>query len=150
MQAHHSFMADSVPEIFKKIVGYLSLRNASVDVDEVGRRIGITTDEDEWFSKQVPDLVSELKYLATLYARKANEPAFIVDVNNYRKDREKLILDIAHAAAQKVLVTKAEVRLPAMNAYERRLVHVELAMRPDVKTESIGEGKDRAIIIRPL
>lgn len=141
---------DSVPEIFKKIVGYLSLRNASVDVDEVGRRIGITTDEDEWFSKHVPELVGEFKYLATLYARKHNEPAFVVDLNNYRKDREKLILDIARAAAQKVLATKAEVRLPAMNAYERRLVHTELSMRPDVKTESTGEGKERSVIIRPI
>lgn len=143
-------MNDSTPEKFKKIVGFLGLRNGSIDVDEVGRRIGITTDEDEWFSKQVPELVGELKYLATLFARKANEPIFVVDINNYRKDREKLILEIAKAAAQKVLVTKAEVRLPAMNAYERRLVHVELAMRPDVKTESIGEGKDRSVIIRPL
>ena len=33
-----------------------------------------------------------------------------------------------------------------MNAYERRLVHTELATRPDVKTESIGEGSERHIV----
>jgi spoIIIJ-associated protein len=126
------------------------LRNAIIDVDDAGRRIGVTTDEDEWFDRHVPELVSELKYLATLMARKTGEPSFVIDINNYRKEREKLILDIAKAAAQKVLVTKAEVRLPAMNAYERRLVHVELAMRPDVKTESAGEGKDRCVVIRPI
>jgi spoIIIJ-associated protein len=143
-------MNESLPEKLKKIISFLSLRNAIIDVDEAGRRIGVTTDEDEWFDRHVPELVSELKYLATLMARKTGEPSFVIDINNYRKEREKLILDIAKAAAQKVLVTKAEVRLPAMNAYERRLVHVELAMRPDVKTESAGEGKDRCVVIRPI
>lgn len=143
-------MNETLPEKLKKIIGFLSLRNAIIDVDEAGRRIGVTTDEEEWFERHVPELVGELKYIATLLARKTGEPSFVVDINNYRKEREKLILEIAKAAAQKVLVTKAEVRLPAMNAYERRLVHVELAMRPDVKTESAGEGKDRCVIIRPI
>jgi spoIIIJ-associated protein len=61
-----------------------------------------------------------------------------------------LILEIAKASAQKVIALKQEVRLPAMNAYERRLIHTELSMRPDVKTESVGEGKDRAVVIRPI
>jgi spoIIIJ-associated protein len=143
-------MNETLPEKLKKIIGFLSLRNVIVDVDEAGRRIGVTTDEDEWFDRHVPELVSELKYLSTLLARKTGEPSFVIDINNYRKEREKLILEIAKAAAQKVLVTKEEVRLPAMNAYERRLVHVELAMRPDVKTESAGEGKDRCVVIRPI
>lgn len=143
-------MNETLPEKLKKIIGFLSLRNVIIDVDEAGRRIGVTTDEDEWFDRHVPELVSELKYLSTLLARKTGEPSFVIDINNYRKEREKLILEIAKAAAQKVLVTKEEVRLPAMNAYERRLVHVELAMRPDVKTESAGEGKDRCVVIRPI
>ncbi|MST04322.1 MAG: hypothetical protein EXS49_02020, partial [Candidatus Pacebacteria bacterium] len=45
---------------------------------------------------------------------------------------------------------KSEVRLPAMNAYERRIVHTELAVRPDVKTESSGEGRERCVVIRPI
>ena len=37
-----------------------------------------------------------------------------------------------------------------MNSYERRLVHVELAIHPDVTTESIGAGKNRYVIIKPI
>ncbi len=143
-------MADTLPEKLKKVIGYLSLRNMAVEVDEAGRRISITADEDEWFSKHIPDLVKDLKYLAAVLARKTDEPTYVIDINNYRKEREKLILEIAKAAAQKVIVTKTEVRLPAMNAYERRLVHTELSMRPDVKTESAGEGKDRCVVIKPI
>ena len=37
-----------------------------------------------------------------------------------------------------------------MNSYERRLIHMELSSRPDVKTDSVGEGKDRHIVVRLL
>ena len=37
-----------------------------------------------------------------------------------------------------------------MNAYERRLIHVEIANHPDLKTESIGEGRERRVVIKPI
>jgi predicted RNA-binding protein Jag len=37
-----------------------------------------------------------------------------------------------------------------MNAYERRLIHAELAARPDVKTESLGEGRGRYVVVKPI
>ncbi|GAH78291.1 unnamed protein product [marine sediment metagenome] len=36
-----------------------------------------------------------------------------------------------------------------MPAYERRIIHLELAERDDVTTESIGEEPERRVIIRP-
>ncbi|TSC82531.1 MAG: spoIIIJ-associated protein, partial [Parcubacteria group bacterium Gr01-1014_19] len=78
------------------------------------------------------------------------EANLFVDINNYRKERENLIVEIAKAAARKVTMTKAEVKLPAMNSYERRLIHMELSTRPDVKSESMGEGKERYVIVRPI
>ena len=71
-----------------------------------------------------------------------------VDINNYLANREQLILELAKAAARKVNTAKQSVNLPPMNAYERRLVHLELAMRPDVQTESEGEGLSRHVVVR--
>ncbi len=143
-------MDHPLPEKIKKIVGYLSLRNSVVEVDEANRRINITVDEEEWFAKALPDLVKDFKYLVSVIARKDEQETYIIDINNYRKEREKLIIELAKAAAQKAVTTKLEVKLPSMNAYERRLIHVELSIRPDVKTESTGEGHDRGVIIKPL
>jgi len=128
----------------------MRLNNLVVEVDEAGRKINITADEDEWFTKQIPDLVKDIKHLTAIIARKSEDESYFVDINNYRKEREKLISELAKAAATKAVTTKAEVKLPPMNAYERRLVHMELSMRPDVKTESIGEGRDRGVVVRPL
>ncbi len=73
-----------------------------------------------------------------------------MDINNYRRERERLISELAKAAARKALMNKQEVKLPAMNAYERRIIHLELASRPDVKTESYGEGRERYIVVKPI
>ena len=96
-------------------------------------------------------MVINLDYLVKLMANKIGEASpFFVDINNYRRERENLILELARAAARKVIATKQEISLPAMNAYERRLVHLELVSRPDVKTESVGEGKSRYVVIKPI
>lgn len=140
----------NLSEKIKKIVALMGLKGAIVDVDEAERKVNITADEDEWFSKLVPDFVKDFKYLVNILAHKEGQGLYFVDVNNYRKERERLIVELAKAAAQKAIVTKGEIRLPSMNAYERRLVHMELSMRPDVKTESIGEGKERGVIVKPI
>ncbi|HEY4500068.1 MAG TPA: R3H domain-containing nucleic acid-binding protein [Candidatus Paceibacterota bacterium] len=125
------------------------LKDVSVDVDIEGRRITIFDSHME--SKEaLPKLISELEIVLNLVAKRHSLNTFIVDINNYRREREHLITELAKAAARKVLVQKKEVALPAMNGYERRLVHMELASRPDVKTESVGEGKERCVIIKPL
>ncbi|MDP2629488.1 MAG: R3H domain-containing nucleic acid-binding protein [Candidatus Harrisonbacteria bacterium] len=137
-------------EFTKELVTRLNLRDPSVEFDEEGRRINIIVDEGEWFKKWIPDLVKHLKQLINLSVHKESEKNYFVDINNYRKERERLIIELGRAAARKAVGEKKGVRLPAMNAYERRLVHMELSMRPDIKTESEGEGKDRHITVNPL
>jgi predicted RNA-binding protein Jag len=36
-----------------------------------------------------------------------------------------------------------------MRARDRRIIHLEIALRSDVMTESVGENKERHIIIKP-
>jgi spoIIIJ-associated protein len=95
-------------------------------------------------------MISDLEHLFRLLAKRQNHAGFFVDINNYRKERERIIAELAKAAARKAVMTKSEVRLPAMNAYERRLVHIELSIHPDVRTESEGEGQTRCVIIKPI
>lgn len=78
----------------------------------------------------------------------SGEAPYVVDVNYYRRERERLIVELARAAARKAVATKTQIELPPMNGYERRLVHVEITTHQELKTESVGLGKDRHIIIR--
>ena len=72
-----------------------------------------------------------------------------IDVNDYKRSRTSYIVGMAKQAVTRVRNTqKAEVLLP-MSAYERRVVHVELASCPDIATESTGDEPYRRITIKP-
>mgnify|MGYP001613694030 FL=1 len=91
-----------------------------------------------------------MEHLARMVAKKNGVENIFIDINNYRKERENIIVELAKASARKALLAKEEIKLPPMNAYERRLIHVELSTRPDVKTESMGEGRERYVVVKPL
>ena len=57
---------------------------------------------------------------------------------------------LAHNIAEQVLREKRAITLRPMSSYERRIVHMELSANPQIKTESIGEGAERKVIISPL
>ena len=98
----------------------------------------------------INQLIQALNHLTKALCKKQHLPPVFIDINKYRDQREKLILELARASAKKVAATKTPIELPAMNAYERRLIHLALSSRPEIKTESIGEGKERRIVIKPL
>lgn len=72
------------------------------------------------------------------------------DVNNYRWSKDQLLRDLAQKTAKEVRRSGSEVVLRPMNAYERRIVHTELSLHPDIKTESIGEGLERRVVVKAM
>lgn len=137
--------------LVKKLIELMGFSDFKVEakVDTKHGSIYIYDDPD-LVKENLPVIVEGLNHLLQMVARKNNQPPLFFDVNNYRQERERLITELARAAAKKVLSTKTEVLLPAMNSYERRLVHVELAVHPEVTTESMGAGKERYVIIKPI
>lgn len=88
--------------------------------------------------------------LRIIIRKKAGEQIdFNVDVNGYREEQRQSIINFARESAEKAIQEKKSVMLRPMNAFERRLVHVELSQTDGVKTESIGEGEERKVVIKP-
>jgi len=116
--------------------------------DDEHKIVSITISDPYITQERVPNLVVNLNRVGRLLTKQMSLESIFIDVNNYRRERENLIIELAKAAARKVVASGDMVSLPAMNAYERRLIHTELSTRPDVKTESVGEGKDRYVIVK--
>jgi spoIIIJ-associated protein len=72
-----------------------------------------------------------------------------VDVNDYREQRDGAIRAFAKRSAEKARFLEEEVTLPPMNAFERRIVHMEISEMEDMESESIGEPPRRRVVIRP-
>ena len=73
----------------------------------------------------------------------------LLDINNYRAMQEEKLREFARKIAHQVAVTNQIIELPPMRARDRRIIHLEIALRSDVATESIGENKERHIVIKP-
>ena len=73
----------------------------------------------------------------------------IVDVERYRQRREHTVREIANRAARQVKMTGDAITLDAMQAFERRAIHLALQDDPDVGSSSIGEEPDRRVVVGP-
>ncbi|MDP2705600.1 MAG: R3H domain-containing nucleic acid-binding protein [bacterium] len=141
-------MEESV-KILSKILSLGGFNDVAVSFDEERKRVSFLIEDDQ-VRRQVPAILQSLEILTNLVVQKNAGFSVMVDLNNYRKERERLIVELAKAAAHKALMTKEMVELPPMNAYERRLVHMEISANPSLVTESLGEHKDRRVVIRHI
>jgi spoIIIJ-associated protein len=73
----------------------------------------------------------------------------IVDVERYRQRREHTVREIALRAARQVKMTGDAITLDAMQAFERRAIHLALQDDPDIGSSSIGEEPDRRVVVGP-
>jgi len=78
----------------------------------------------------------------------AEEPRFLVDVNDYRSKQIKDIQTKALMMAERARSFQYDVELSPMSSYERLIVHTTLQGAPHIKTESQGEGRNRRVVIR--
>jgi len=98
-------------------------------------------------------LITVQRLLKLIIKKQLNiqDPFYVdLDINDYKKKKCLYLKELAKNAAEEVALTKKEKVLPPMPAYERRFVHMELANKPNITTESIGEEPERRIRIKPF
>ncbi|OGI34611.1 MAG: hypothetical protein A2259_00535 [Candidatus Moranbacteria bacterium RIFOXYA2_FULL_43_15] len=111
----------------------------------------IRTEESSFLIGQYGVNLQSLQHIARMLVRqKFQERAnFTLDVNSYRQEKNISIIKMSQDAAKQCLLEKRTIALRPMSPYERRIVHLELFKMDDIKTESIGEGEDRRVVIKP-
>lgn len=129
------------------IRGQVSVRSTSPDTvlfDISGRDLGMLIG---WRGETLRALQTVTNLVA---GRKlGNERRIIIDVERYRQRRELTVREIAYRAARQVKATGDPITLDAMQAFERRAIHLALEDDPDVTTSSIGEEPDRRVVVGP-
>ena len=71
-----------------------------------------------------------------------------VDVADYKKNRQEQLSETVKGWIEKVRSTKEPMQLKPMNAADRRIVH-KVADENGIETESVGEGRDRHVVLKP-
>ncbi len=151
-------MSPEQQKILQKIIseiGYYLGEKAKVDFDNSSdpsiTQVNITVSDPSLLLSDGGGNLIAWQHLCRILFRKRTETAvnFVLDINNYRQDRQKYLASLAFDMAQKVAEEKRLVILKPMNSYERRLIHLTLAEDKRVSTESLGEAEERRVIIKP-
>jgi spoIIIJ-associated protein len=71
------------------------------------------------------------------------------DANDYRMLRIEELRLSALTVAEKVKKSKMPFEFNPMNSRERRIVHLALRNEPEVRSESIGVGPNRQVVVYP-
>jgi spoIIIJ-associated protein len=97
------------------------------------------------------EVLKALEYLA--FRALGLEPAYHekihLDCGGFRALRFEELRMTARVAAERVLASKQPFQLNAMSSRERRIVHLALKDMPGVRTESVGTGEERHVVIQP-
>lgn len=71
-----------------------------------------------------------------------------IDVENYKEKQNYFLEKKVKKIARDVTLSKVDVKLDPMNAYDRKIVHSALQGFKYIKTESEGEEPNRCVIIK--
>ncbi|MHB1499562.1 MAG: Jag family protein [Candidatus Dormibacteria bacterium] len=112
-----------------------------VDGADLGVLIG-------WRGESLRALQTVVNLMLKPEAPGSGTPRVIVDVAHYRERRERTVTQMALRLAADVQRSGRSVMLDPMPPYERRAVHMALALEPGVTSESTGVDEGRRVVIR--
>lgn len=128
--------------------------NPSVEVTEGVGSLNITIDVGEENAMLIGFHGETLNGLQTvisllLYKKLGVYTSVSLDVGGYRDERAEKLRQMAINAADRARFLAKPVELSPTNPAERRLIHTFIAQLPGVKSESVGEGRDRRVVVSP-
>lgn len=111
-----------------------------------------STEKIENRENRISDLQSAINYLGRKiiersFTDKSLLPSVVVDINGIEKKRIESLQTTAHMMAERAKFFKKNVELEPMNPFARRIVHEFLQDKPNIRTNSTGEGRQRRVVI---
>lgn len=150
--------ADALREFLEKIVraaGFQLKATVNVVAPDAGSDAEVIADLDgrdkELLLEHGAELLKSLEHLAfrALRLEPAHHEKIHLDCGGYRALRFEELRMTARVAAERVQTSKQPFRLNPMSSRERRIVHMALKEIPGVRTESVGVGENRQVVIHP-
>ena len=114
--------------------------------------VNIQLREASLFIGKKGDVLKSFDLLFRAYIQNKTKKRWIVDVdiNSYKMEHYRKVKETAKKAAHRALVLKIPVRLDPMSAKDRRLIHSELTLYPELVSESEGVDPYRCVVIKSI
>jgi len=152
-----------IQNLIKELVEKITLKINGIQVEEENQKntwFRIEVDEPDFFLQRNGEALQALNHLIRRIVENKtsgasedggnleNSRRILIDINNFQKRRVENIRAVAHMMSERARYFKANIEVDPMSAFERRIVHEFLSDALDLKTESVGFGPTRRVVIK--
>ncbi len=148
--------ADQVREVVETLLRLMDIRYQEVRVKRGERDNDLVYVDIEGKDLNIligrrAEVLNAFQYIVSLIIGKRLQRwvQVVVDVQGYRKRRERSLQLLAQRMADQAVKTGRRQMLEPMPANERRIIHLALRHREDVETLSVGDEPHRKVTIAP-
>ncbi len=144
-----------INEAKKFVEEFFNFFNIKVRTDHRVHREKVTllifTQGDYIETKNFEEFIYSLKYLLNkiMIGKYNANLKFDVDINEYIKKKTIKLKQLAKEISEKVKSEHKSIKLRPMYPNERRIVHITLKNDRNIKTESVGNGARKRVLISP-
>jgi spoIIIJ-associated protein len=152
-EKENAIIKETIKELVQRMGFTCEVEAEEAKTDDIlAQTFNIKAEESSFLIGQHGVNLQSLQHITRILVRKKIpiKSKFILDVNSYRKEKNASLVKFAHSMAEQAVREKRDIVLRPMSPYERRIVHLELSGNHQIKTESIGEGEERKVVISPV
>ena len=143
----------TVQHIAEDLLAKLEIAGSvAVTTDETGAfRVGIETEETGLLIGHHGKTLESLQLILGILVSKSlgRWVKAYVNVGDYREKREETLMHMAQRAADRALALGRPVELVRLTPSERRIIHLTRSGDERIETESVGEGDERTLLVKP-
>lgn len=143
-------MSTEVTTFVQKVVDAMGLKlTATEEQLPDGLRIHLQGDDGAVLTRQQGEALQALQHIVSSAFRSdpGDRRRLVVDCENFRKDKDAELRQMALFLAGKAKSTGAAQEMGPLNPYERRIVHLAVGEVQGVSSESIGDAFEKTVII---
>ena len=149
-------MEEKLSEVLDNLLGLLLLEGSyEIEEDDEGVHVLVETKDAGRLIGARGESLDSLQLLVNQMIFRQKEPAkdneykrVILDVGGWRKQKEEDLKGQAEAWGKQVVESGKDLELEPMSPWQRRIVHMVVQGTTGVESESVGEGRDRHIVIK--
>ena len=150
-----------IQKLIKELIEKTTVKLNEISITEDGPKnmwISVEVNEPHFFVSREGEGLHALNHLVHRIIEAKTFPipeigvqrnlGIIIDINGFQKKHIENIRAVAHMMSERARYFKSNIEVDPMSAFERRIIHEFLSEANDLKTESIGTGRARRVVIK--
>lgn len=139
---------DQAQKLLTEVIGEMQLElNILTEKTSEGLLFNLTGHDSNFLTNESGELLDAVETLMNqIYGRQIpRDERIIIDAEGFRQTRRAELQAMARFAANNVRKNDRPFTFGKLSGVERKIIHLTLVDEEDLKTESVGDGRERRL-----